>query len=189
MLLVCPNATTQSEESMSKKSDLEKYVQFRIPRKNSSKEVGTHERSLERQLEKNHREYDVRGEFFVVRAHDVSDAMKLGLSLMLAAVEYFDGRSLRTIFLATKKKAGRPKNIVFNAEGKGMTSNQFKKSLQEDVQSKCLTKSEILKKKILTRKELTDAIRIGRLQEITIDNTSYFRREELAILLSRTRLL
>src|SRR3990167_8428842 len=59
-------------------------------------------------------------------------------------------------------KRGRPQNVVFDkASGRGMTINQFTKRSAKEMRRLCLTRSEIVKRKLLTKSVLGKADKDG----------------------------
>ena len=139
-------------------------------------------RSLEKYLEKNNRLYNLDDQNCIVYVDDKNDAMGMGLHFGLRRLEYYDGLELSTIALiGQEKKPGRPKNIIFdNASGKGMTLRQFKIKSKKEVELQHIAKKEIIRKRILTKKELENAINDGALKEINVGNRGYVDRQELA---------
>ena len=75
---------------------------------------------------------------------------------------------------------GRPQNVVFDkVSGKGMTINQFVKQGAKEMRRLCLTRSEVIKRKLLTKNALEMAIKTGDLKEIIHGNKHYVYRAEL----------
>lgn len=68
-----------------------------------------------------------------------------------------------------------------------MTINQFTKRSAVETRRLCLTRSEIVKRKVLTKKELDEAIKKGDLREKFIANKNYISRIELAAFISKVR--
>ena len=77
-------------------------------------------------------------------------------------------------------KRGRPQNVVFDkASGRGMTINQFTKRSAKEMRRLCLTRSEIVKRKLLTKSVLGKAVKDGRLKETIYGKKRYIYRTEL----------
>lgn len=85
-------------------------------------------------------------------------------------------------------KRGRPRNVVFdNVTGKGMTINQFTKRSAKEMRRLCLTRSEIVKRKLLTKSVLDKAIENGDLKEVMYGTKQYIYRTELSTFLGSPR--
>jgi hypothetical protein len=137
-------------------------------------------RSVEHYLVKYKREYFFRDRICLIYVNDQFDAMKLGLDLKLEKIEYSDG--FRTLLLNLRKEngIGRPKNTIFDGvSGRGMTLNQFKKHSLKEIKESCLTKSEIFKRKIITKGKLEKALREGKIKDIKFGNATYIVRLDL----------
>lgn len=138
-------------------------------------------RSLEAYLRKNNRIYNVDGKSCTVNVYDKNDAMSIGFHFGLRRVNYFDGLELLPLVLTSKEKNhGRPKSIIFDNTGKKITLRKLREQSSEDVKIHCLEKKEIIKRMILTKESLKNAIIKGELTPITVGNKSYIDRQELA---------
>ncbi|MDO8590472.1 MAG: hypothetical protein Q7R65_00655 [bacterium] len=83
-------------------------------------------------------------------------------------------------------KRGRPRNVVFDkVTGKGMTINQFTKRSAKEMRRLCLTRSEIVKRKLLTKSVLDKAIEDGHLREIIYGKKQYIYRTELNAMVTK----
>lgn len=147
----------------------------------------SYSRSLEKYLEKNNRLYNLDDQNCIVYVDDKNDAMRMGLHFGLRRLEYYDGFELSTIVLVgQEKKRGRPKNTIFdNISGEGMTLRQFKIRTKKKVELQHIAKRQIIRKRILTKKELENAINNGALTEINVGNRGYIDRQELAEFIKR----
>lgn len=155
-----------------------KYIKFSIL------DSPNRQRSVEHFLKKYHRGYNLDGEVFTVPVQNKVDGMKIGLGLRIECIEYFDRKNIELIEVTHKKRRGRPKNAVFlQLLNKGMTINQFQRYTIKEVRKECVTKSVIIKRRILTETALAKAIKTGQLNEIRMGNRSYINRLELATLL------
>lgn len=80
------------------------------------------------------------------------------------------------------KKGGRPKNMVFDSTvGKSMTLKQYAKHMKEQ----SISKSEVVKRGILTRTQLEKAIQEGHIREVQIGSTKYVSKASVQEYLSR----
>jgi hypothetical protein len=141
----------------------------------------SHLRSLEHYLKINNREYNIEGQECTIFVHDKLDAMKIGLDFHLTSVEYFNGLKFERLNLKADQKRGRPRNIVIdNVSGKGMTIGQFKTKARNEVRHSALSKSEIIKRKILSKAKLEKAIAEEKITPIMRGGAIYFDRSELA---------
>lgn len=136
-------------------------------------------RSLESALSESGREYefnDTEG-FATVVVSDKNDAILLGNQLGLQAVKYIPsaGESI-VIELIAPKNTGRPKNTVFiKNQGKGMTIRQYQKHLKATT----ISKAGLVKRGILTKKQLDEAIVTGKLQIINVGTSQRISQESL----------
>ena len=133
-------------------------------------------RSLEAYLVKNNREYNILGEDCFVYVKDKEEAMILGINLNFNKINYFDGKKLLPIVLINKKNKEDKKIIITNNLGEEVTE----RNLYKDAKKHCFEKKEIIKKGILTKKDLEDAVKNNKLNEIIILNRSYFDYNDLA---------
>ena len=141
-------------------------------------------RSIEHFLNINYRGYNLDDEDFTVPVQGKADGMRVGLDLRLERIEYCDGKNTELIELVHKNRRGRPKNTVFlQSLNKGMTVNQFQRHTIKEIRRKCVTKSAVIRRKILTETALAKAIETGQLNEIRMGNRSYIDRVELMTLL------
>lgn len=82
--------------------------------------------------------------------------------------------------ITTPKKLGRPKNTVYiKSLDKGMTVNQFKKHTLSELKKTHITKSQIIKAKLLTKSALEKNIANGTLKSISHSNKIFIDREEV----------
>ena len=137
-------------------------------------------RSFEHYLNKNNRENSFDGKIFIIYVTDKADAIKIGRHLNLSHIKYWNGFVYESLNLKGERCRGRPKNTVTDlVSGKGMTVNQFIKHTREITNEQYLTKSEIVKRKILKRGELEKFIKTGKLREEKIGSKDYINRGEL----------
>lgn len=146
----------------------------------SGRSVDSYFRSLEAYLRKNNRAYNIDGQTCTVYVYDKSDAMSLGLHFGLRKLKYFDGVKLTPIALKAKKTRDSFKVEIFDSAGNKTTFKKLKEQSFEKAKSHCLEKKEIIKRKILTKKELENAIEGGELSPINIENKTFIDRQELA---------
>ncbi|MCX6757627.1 MAG: hypothetical protein NTZ44_01970 [Candidatus Nomurabacteria bacterium] len=138
-------------------------------------------RSLESYLRKNNNTYNIDDQVCVIYVNDKNDAMRIGLHFGLHRIEYFDGLKSLPLVLFEKKKRGRPKAMIFdNDSGKAISIKNIRKQSLEEVTANCLEKKEIIKRKILTKSKLENAINKKELVLINVGSKSYINRYELA---------
>ncbi len=137
-------------------------------------------RSLEAYLVKNNCKYNIYGEDCFIYVKDKDEAMLLGINLNLFKIMYFDGKKLLPITLTKKRNKGDRKIIITNNLGEKISVKNLKEQPFEAVKKHCFEKKEIIKKGMLTKKELEDAVKSNKLNEIIILNRSYFDYIELA---------
>jgi hypothetical protein len=138
-------------------------------------------RSLEKYLEKNNRSFNIVDGAYIVYVNDKNEAMRMGFELRKYNIEYFDGEELLPLNLESKRnKGGRPKNAVLDySSGKSMTVSQFMKKTKLDIKLNCLVMGEIIKRKLLTKKEIETAVTWGKLKSVKFKGKEYFDRQEL----------
>jgi hypothetical protein len=74
------------------------------------------------------------------------------------------------------KKGGRPKNMVFDSSiGRGMTLNQYAKHMKEQ----SISKTEVVKRGILTKAQLEKAIAEGHIKAVQIGATQYVSKTSI----------
>lgn len=84
--------------------------------------------------------------------------------------------------LMNPKKGGRPKNMVFDSSvGKGMTMKQYAKHIKEQ----SISKTEVIKRGILTKAELDRAIQEGHISCVQIGTRQYVKKASVHEYLSR----
>ncbi len=137
-------------------------------------------RSLENYLRKNSRSYKIDGKTCIVDVRDQNDAMSLGLHLGLPQVEYFNGlKSSLLILIDTENKLNRSRGMIFDSIGNKTTLRKVREESLREVKLHCLDKKEVIKKGILTKKELGNAIANGGLIPINIGIKCYIDKQEL----------
>ncbi|MFH1233380.1 MAG: hypothetical protein V1649_01875 [Patescibacteria group bacterium] len=147
----------------------------------STRSGNSYFRSLEAYLRRNNRIYNIDGKSCTVDVYDKNDAMSIGLYFGLHHIKYFDGLELLSLVLTPKEKnRGRPKNIIIDNTGKKITLKKLREQSSEDIKKHCLEKKEIIKRMILTRESLKNAITKGKLTPIIIGSKYYIDRQELA---------
>lgn len=79
------------------------------------------------------------------------------------------------------KKGGRPKNMVFDSSiGNGMTLNQYTKHMKEQ----SISKTEVVKRGILTKVQLEKAIQEGHIIALQIGAKQYVSKASIQQYLS-----
>lgn len=138
-------------------------------------------RSLEKFLEKNNRSFNIVDGDYIVYVLDKNEAIRIGFELRKYEIEYFDGVELLPLELEPKRiKGERVKRASLDSSsGKTMTVNQFMKNTKQDIKLNCLVKGEVIKRKLLTKKEIETAISWGKLKPIRFRNKEYFDRQEI----------
>lgn len=168
---------------MSKEVFNQKYI--KISQSNFLKVTSFHSgdsyfRSLEAYLVKNNRKYNIDEEDCFIYVNDKEDAMSLGFYFNFHKIMYFDGQELLSLALVKKKVKESTRMIISNNSGEEITKKNLKEQPYEEAKKHCLEKKEIIKRGILTKKELEYAIEDNKLNEIKIVKRSYFDRQELA---------
>lgn len=140
-----------------------------------------YERSLENYLEKRNRVFNIEEESYLVYVSDKRDALSLGVHFNLDHIEYFDGYTTSTISLSQKgKETSRAKTMVTNTNsGDSMTLGRFKSTTKKEIRLNFLTNGEVVKRGILTKKDLNDAIKNGKLNSASFGNREYIARHDL----------
>ncbi len=143
--------------------------------------TGRYTRSLEKYLEKNNRSFNIVDGNYIVYVSDKNEAIRIGFELRKYEIEYFDGVELLPLELEPKRiKGERAKRAApDSSSGKTVTVSQFMKKTKQDIKLDCLVKAEIIKRKLLTRKEMETAISWGKLKTIKFRNKEYFDRQEI----------
>lgn len=143
--------------------------------------TGRYTRSLEKYLEKNNRSFNIVDGDYIVYIPDKNEAIRIGFELRKYEMEYFDGVELLPLELEPKRiKVERAKRVAPNSSsGKSMTVSQFMKNTKQDIKLNCLVKGEVIKRKLLTKKEIETAISWGKLKPIKFRNKEYFDRQEI----------
>ncbi len=136
-------------------------------------------RSLEKYLEQNKQSYEFGWKVCTINVHDKNHAIRIGLHFNLPQVEYFDGLKLAPIILKFKEKDYK-KPKIFDASGKVTSLNKLKKKFSKERETNCIGKGEVIKRMILTKKEIEKAFDDGTLSPIHIMNKCFIDRQELA---------
>lgn len=138
-------------------------------------------RSLEAYLRKNNRTYNIDGQTCIVYVYDKNDAMRIGFHFGLHQLEYFDGLELLPIVLKSKEKKRSGSRIsILDNTGKKITMKKLREQSFEEVKLNYLEKREVIKRKIITKKSLENAITVGELIPIIVGDRFYINRQELA---------
>ena len=139
-------------------------------------------RSIEAYLIRNNRKYNIEGEECIIYVNDKEDAMSLGFHFNFRRIMYFDGIELLPVMLVAKdRKEGPEREMTDNNTGERMTTlKRLREQPYEEAKRHCLEKKEIIKRGILSNKELKKAVEGNKLIEICILKRSYFDRQELA---------
>jgi len=122
-----------------------------------------HYHSLESYLEKNNHNFKRDEDGYIVYAQDKNEAMRLGLNFPWFDKKYFDGSLLHSLDLNIKidKRRG-PRNIVTDtATGKKMSLRQFSRLSINEIKETCLSKNEVIKRKLLTKGAIDKAAAAG----------------------------
>lgn len=180
---------------MSKEVSNQKYIkisQSNFLRRITSSRLGdSYFRSLEAYLVRNNRKYNIDGDDCFIYVNDKEDAMSLGFHFDFQKIMYFDGNELLPIILVVKNNnqdKGPWREMVDSNTGEKITTLKKLRGLPyEEAKKHCLEKKEIIKRGILTKKELEIAINENKLTEICILKRSYFDRQELANFIKKDR--
>ena len=146
------------------------------------KNLDTKFRSFEKFLERESRSFDVDdvGKTITINVTDEIDARRLSENADLSRVAYFSDAGEVELNIAAPKKLGRPKNTVYmKSLDKGMTVNQFKKHTLSELQKTHITKSQIIKAKLLTKTALEKNLTNGVLKAVPHSNKIFIDREEV----------
>lgn len=150
--------------------------------KSDFKNTDTNFRSLEKFLERENRSFEVDDfeKVITVQVKDEVDALRLSDNAGLSKVTYCSDKADIELNITTPKKLGRPKNTVYiKSLDKGMTVNQFKKHTLSELQKTHITKSQIIKAKLLTKSTLEKNIANGTLKGISHSNKIFIDREKV----------
>lgn len=139
-------------------------------------------RSTEKQLEKLHRVFTVTNylKLITVEVQDKTDAIQLAGTLGLQSITYSEAGILNEIPIKAPKKSGRLSSVV-HVEGvkRGMTINSYRKYTGKELQKTHLTKSQVIKAKLLTKTQLDKNLASGKLKVVTHGNKIFIDREEV----------
>lgn len=152
-------------------SDFYNFSVFRSPE--------SYFRSLESYLVKNNCKYNMSEEHCYVFVNSKEDAVNIGLIFKLRTIEYFDGQELLSIILIKKKEKKQRKIVVNNTTGEKTTMKKLREQQYGETEKHCLEKKEIIKRGILTKKELEKAVEENKLKEICMQKRIYFDRQEI----------
>lgn len=154
-------------------SDFSNYSSFR------SKE--SYFRSLEKYLEKNSQPYESEGQTCIIYVDDKNDAIRIGLHFGLDKLKYFDGVNLLPLILDAKEKSpSAPKYMIFDNTGKKIGIRKLREQSMQEIKLNCIERSEVIKRKILTRSEVEKAFARGELSPTMFMNKCFIHRKELA---------
>jgi hypothetical protein len=147
-----------------------------------SKTADRHYHSLESYLEKNNHNFNKSEDGYVVYVQNKNEAMRIGLNFPWFDKGYFDGSVLQTLNLNPKVDNRRgPRNIITdNTTGKKMSLRQFRKVSSSGIKEGCLSKNEVIKRKLLTKGEIDKAVAVGNLEVVSFEGGSYINRQKLA---------
>ncbi len=147
--------------------------------KNSSEKMEQQWRSLEYFLKKENEKFDFVDHLneVLIDLKDEMHAMRLGIDAGLKkGIIISDDGSVKEIIFSKPQKRGRPKVTVFvDGTEKGMTMNQFKKTKTVDT----LSLSEVVKRGIISKKALEEAVSSGGVSLIQVGNTKRISQNEL----------
>jgi len=118
-------------------------------------------RSLEKYLENNNQVYESDGQTCIIYVNDKNDAMRVGLHFGLNKLKYFDGLNLLSLILDTKEKS--PSNVILDNTGKRVSIKKLRERSIGEIKLNCIEKREVIKKMILTKKEIEKAFVKGEL--------------------------
>jgi len=123
-------------------------------------------RSLELYLEKHQLSYECldADKEIIVQVSSESEAYRLIGELNLCEIAFInDAGEQKKIFLTSVKRSGRPRNMVFDQKtGKGFTLKQYAKNARLE----SMSKSDIVKRGILTKAQVEAGIVSGKLAVI-----------------------
>jgi len=140
-------------------------------------------KSIESYLDKNKHIFEINDfdKIITVKVNDKVEALRLAGILSLSTVQYQSGDIKDDLEVSVPKKYGRPKNSVFT-EAEGMTLNQYKKKLIENT----FSKTDIIKRGILTKSELEKAITSNKLETVPSGRSVRINKDSLRNLLNHT---
>lgn len=143
--------------------------------------IELHMRSLEKYLEKNNRTFLFEGDICTVHVHNKQDALRIGMENHLREVLYIENSVQVKLQIAVDAPSTkRTKIIVSDNQGNKTSLRKIKQQPHLEAKNNALNKSDIVKRRILTKKELDDAIRSSKLTVTVIGKTSYVNRKELS---------
>ena len=148
-------------------------------------------RSFEHYLERYNYEYfvdELNGSYFV-EVNDELEAIKIANYVGLSKVTYSDRTTVKSLVVNVAKKAGRPKNTVIDTlTGQKFTPRQYATFMLKNIKKGCLTKTEIIRRKLLGKNDLEKAIEDGHLPATYFKDKCYINRESLADFLSKKQI-
>jgi hypothetical protein len=143
-------------------------------------------RSLEKLLEKYNRKFECNDfeKTIEVEVLDKDDAVNFSTQIGLNKARYINNGKSEELIITAPSKRGRPKDSVFiGTAGQNelkMTTNQFKKYSLQEIQLTHLTKTQIIRMKILTKTQLEKYLNSGELKHKKIYNRTYIDQKDLA---------
>jgi len=141
-------------------------------------------RSIEKFLERNKHKYnwDAVGDGFVIKVSDENEAIKIAgefnSSFGVEKVTYYQNSKSKTIKPSSykKQKTARPRYSFFDKNtGKTLNKKQFGEKIKRD----CLSKTQIVKKGILPKAKLEQAVRNKEIETISTGKVVYISRGAL----------
>lgn len=152
------------------------------------KPIEVHMRSLEKYLEKNKRDFLFEGSICTVQVYDKQDAIRIGMENKLKQIIYVDGQTRTTVSLIGKTPSTkRTTMLVLDSNGVKTSLRKIKQQPHLEAKKSSLTKSDIIKRGILTKRELDNAITSSQLTVTVIERNSYIDRKELQLFLSKKK--
>ena len=138
-------------------------------------------RSMEKYLEKNNLPYESDEQTCTTYVDDKNAAMRIGLHFGLNQLKYFDGLDLLPLVLDVKEKfRSNPKCVFFDNTGKKISIKKFREQSIDEIELNYIEKKEVIKRMILTKKEVEKAFTKGELTPINVMNKWFIDRKELA---------
>jgi hypothetical protein len=140
-------------------------------------------RSMEKYLEINNQSYESDGQTCIIYVNDKNDAVRIGLHFGLNQFKYFDGLDLLPLILDAKEKS--PSNVILDNTGKRVSIKKLRERSIEEIKLNCIQKSEVIKRMILTKREIEKAFAKGELSPINFMNKCFINRKELSRFIKR----
>ena len=146
--------------------------------------IERHTRSLEKYLEKNSHTFNIKDENYIVYVQDKNEAMRIAMDLQKhKKFEYFDGIELLPLIISQRpifRDIGKRHSIIGKKSDKPITWKKFVEYSNDQIRSKCLNKTDIIKRGILTKGKFEKAVTDGKLTIIKFKSKCFIDRDELA---------